>query len=234
MSNIVSTANGLLTAEELAPLRRFNTPTIANAIETFHVRPRVEGVTGPGVRCLFPDLGPMVGYACTAIILSNQPAPQPRNVSRREYWEYTRRSPGPKVTVVQDLSETPGGAYWGEVNASIHQALGSQGILTNGTVRDLDEVARLGLHFFAAGVQVSHGWAHLEDFNRPVKVFGMLVRPGDLIHADKHGAVVIPGEIAREAAEAARRVELSEKPMLAACKSDNLIEELDRLISPEY
>jgi regulator of RNase E activity RraA len=234
MSNIVSTANGLLTAEELATLRRFNTPTIANAIETFHVRPRREGVTAPDVRCLSPELGPMVGYACTATILSDQPAPQPRGVSRREYWEYTRQSPGPKVTVVQDLSETPGGAYWGEVNASIHQALGSLGILTNGTVRDLDEVARLGFHFFASGVQVSHGWAHLENFNRPVKVFGMLVRPGDLIHADKHGAVVIPSEIAREVAEAARRVELSEKPMLAACKSGNLIEELDRLISPEY
>lgn len=234
MSNVITSTNVLLTVEEIEELRRISSPTIANAVETFHVRPRQEGVTGPGVRCLFPDLGPMVGYACTVTILSNQPAPVPRNVSRRAYWEYTLRAPGPKVTVVQDLSETPGGAYWGEVNASIHQALGSQGIFTNGTVRDLEEVARLGFHFFAAGVEVSHGYAHLEDFNRPVKVFGMLVYPGDLIHADRHGAVVIPREIAREAAAAARRVEQSERPMLAACGREDRIEALDRLIPPEY
>jgi regulator of RNase E activity RraA len=224
----------LLTPAEMEELRRISSPTIANAIETFHVRPRVEGITGPGVRCLFPALGPMVGYACTATILSNQPAPDPRNVDRRDYWEYVRSMPGARVSVVQDLSETPGGAYWGEVNANIHMALGSQGVITNGTVRDLDEVERTGFHFFASGVQVSHGWAHLEGFNRPVKIFGMLVQPGDLIHADKHGAVVIPAEIAHHVAAAARKVEASEKPMLAACKSPEMIAELDRLIPREY
>ena len=101
-------------------------------------------------------------------------------------------------------------------------------------MRDLDEVERLGFHFFASGVQVSHGYAHLEDFNQPVKVFGMDVLPGDLIHADQHGAVVIPHEIAREVAEAAKQVDLSEKPMLAACKLADPLDELDRLISPEY
>ena len=98
----------------------------------------------------------------------------------------------------------------------MHQALGSRGVITDGTVRDLDEVERLGFHFFASGVQVSHGYAHLEDFNQPVTVFGMKVCPGDLIHADKHGAVVIPHEIAREVAKAAQQFELNEKPILAA------------------
>ena len=102
------------------------------------------------------------------------------------------------------------------------------------TVRDLDEVERLGFHFFAAGVQVSHGYAHLEEFNVPVKVFGMEVAPGDLLHADQHGAVVIPHEIAREVAGAAKRVELREKPLLAACRLADPLDELDRLISPEY
>jgi regulator of RNase E activity RraA len=116
----------------------------------------------------------------------------------------------------------------------LHKALGSQGVITNGTVRDLDEVARIGFHFFASGVQVSHGYAHLENFNRPVQVFGMLVHPGDLIHADQHGAVLIPQEIAHELADAARRVELAEKPMLAACTLEDPIDELDRLIPGEY
>ena len=88
------------------------------------------------------------------------------------------------------LSAAPGGAYRGEANASLHKALGSQGVITNGTVPDLDEVARIGFHFFARGVPVSHGYAHREDFNRPVQVFGMRVHPGDLIHADQHGAVL--------------------------------------------
>jgi regulator of RNase E activity RraA len=224
----------LLAPPELDQLRCFTSPTIANAIETFGVRERRSGVTDSRLRCLFPRLGPVVGYACTAVILSSEPAPALRRVARRAYWEYVRSFPGPRLSVVQDLSPTPGGAYWGEVNASLHKALGSQGVITNGTVRDLEEVERLGFHFFAAGVQVSHGYAHLEEFNVAVKVFGMEVAPGDLIHADQHGAVVIPHEIAREVARAAKHVELSEKPLLAACQLADPLDELDRLISPEY
>ena len=224
----------MLSSQELEQLRRFPSPTISNAIETLGVRPRLSGVTDSRLRCLFPGLGPVVGYACTATIISSEAAAQPRKVSRRAYWEYIRAFPGPRISVVQDLSPMPGGAYWGEVNSSLHKALGSQGVITDGTVRDLDEVERLGFHFFAVAVQVSHGYAHLEAFNLPVKVFGMDVNPGDLIHADKHGAVVIPHEIARKVAEAAKQVDLTEKPMLAACKLANPIDELDRLISPEY
>jgi len=234
MNSITPSTRELLSAAECDELRAFCTPTIANAIEVFHVRPRLEGITGPDVQCMFPRLGPVVGYACTATILSNQPAAEPRKVNRRTYWEYVRSVQGPKLLVVQDLSETPGGAYWGEVNSTIHRTLGCQGVLTNGTVRDLNEVEPLNFHFFSSGVQVSHGWAHLEDYDRPVKVFGMLVRPGDLLHADQHGAVVIPHEIAKDVARAARGVELSEKPMLAACKLDDPIAELDRLIPKEY
>jgi regulator of RNase E activity RraA len=231
------TAKRPLDSHQLDSLRRFPTPTIANAIETFEVRPHGEGFTDSRVQCLFPHFGVMLGYACTATIHSAQPAPEPRNVDRRRYWEYIARQQGPKVSVVQDLSEASGGAYWGEVNSSIHQSLGSQGVLTNGTVRDLEEVSRIGFHFFAMGVHVSHGHAHLEEFNRPVKVFGMMVRPGDLIHADRHGAVTIPHEIAAHVADAAAEIERQEKPMLAACRMtdiDAMIDELDRLIPRAY
>ena len=136
---------------------------------------------------------------------------------------------------MQDLSEESGGAYWGEVNSSIHKALGSLGVITSGTVRDLEEVRRIGqFHFFASGIHVSHGFAHLEEFNRPVRVFGMLVYPGDLIHADRHGAVVIPHEIAHHVAEAAAEIERKEKPMLAACAAPDMIDQLDRLIPRAY
>lgn len=221
--------------EELEELRRFTSPTIANALEDLGVSPLQVAYTNGGIRCLFPDLGPMVGYACTATILSAQPASKPRRVWRTEYWEYTRNSPEPRVTVVQDLSDRPGGAYWGEVNANIHRALGSLGVVTNGTVRDVEEVRGLGFHFFASGLQVSHGYAHLEDFNRPIKVFDVLVHPGDLIHADRHGAVVIPRNLAGLVAEAAHEIERRERPMIELCKSpDFSIEGLDKLIPDAY
>ncbi|MBV8709259.1 MAG: RraA family protein [Acidobacteriaceae bacterium] len=224
----------ILNTAELDALRQFSTPTIANAIETFQVRPPLEGVTSPAIRCLFPRLGVLVGYACTAVINSSQPPALPRKISRRDYWEHIRKFGGPRLSVVEDLAPAPQGAYWGEINANMHLALGSRGVITNGTVRALSEVERAGFHFFASGVQVSHGYAHLEDYGITVAVFGMTVKPGDLIHADQHGAVVIPHEIAREVAPAARAIELREQAMLAACALENPIDELDRLISPEY
>ena len=219
----------------LERLRAFNTPTVANAIEVFDVRPRNEGFMRPEIRCVFPRLGVMVGYAVTLKIQSVTPGAKGAAIPASVHWQDIMKVPAPRVVVVEDLDDPPGlGSLWGEVNANMHRAMGCVGAVTNGSVRDLDEVERLGFHFFASGVQVSHGYAHLEDFNLPVKVFGMDVLPGDLIHADKHGAVVIPHEIAREVAQAAQRVELSEKPMLAACKLPNPIDEFDRLISPEY
>lgn len=216
-------------------LRNVSSPTIANAIETFDVRPRGEGVTNSGIRCFFPEHGVMLGYACTAVILSGQPAANKRLVSREKYWEHTGLPPLPKVTVVQDLSEMPGGAYFGEVNSNIHLALGSIGVITNGTVRDISEMRPTGFHVFASGVSVSHGFAHLEDFNRPVKVFGMTVQPGDLIHADQHGAVIIPKIIAREVASAVKQIENAERTIINLCQSRSFsIAELDKLITPEY
>lgn len=224
-----------LTAEELTALRKISSPTIANAIETFDVRPRGEGYTHIGVQCLFPGRGVMLGYACTAMILSGQPAAPHRLVSRTKYWEYTREVPLPKVSVVQDLSEVPRGAYFGEVNAAIHLALGSSGVITNGTVRDVPEMLAAGFQVFAGGISVSHGFAHLEDFNRPVTVFGMVVHPGDLVHADQHGAVVIPPAIAREVVAAAQAIEREERVMIDLCRSDGFsIPQLDKLISPGY
>ena len=228
-------ADSILNEDEIAALRRISSPTIANAIETFRIRPRTEGVTRAGVRCVFPEFGTLVGYACTATIMSGQPAPANRRISRTDYWEYTRMQPSPKLTVVQDLSSIPGGAYWGEVNANIHLALGSLGVITNGLVRDLVEVRRTGFHLFASGESVSHGFAHLEDFNRPVQVFGMTVNPLDLVHADRHGAVVIPAEIARDVVEAALEIDREERVMIDLCRSKEFsIEKLDKLISPEY
>jgi len=209
----ISSESSPVDSGQLDALRGYPSPTIANAVEVAVGRHRAHGCTGPGIRCLYPGLGPVVGFACTATILSGQPAGAERRVCRTAYWEYTRSVASPKITVVQDLSPKPGGAYLGEVNASIHLALGSQGVITNGTVRDLDEVRALNFHFFSSGVEVSHGYAHLEDFNRPVTVFGMTIQPGDLIHADFHGAVVVPPDAIGEVLDAAKEIMRKEERM---------------------
>jgi regulator of RNase E activity RraA len=210
-----------LTAAELDVLRGIPSPTIANALERFKVRGNCEGWTTGPVRCLFPELGAVVGYAVTLTVRSAPPIEKPKYPSRKPYWDHIAAYPAPRVVVAQELDQPSVGAFWGEVNANIHRALGCVGVITDGSVRDLDEVRRLGFHFWAAGVQVSHGYARLDDFNQPVTVFGMTVRPGDLIHADQHGAVIIPAEVARQVAAAAKVVEDRERPMIQLCSSPN-------------
>src|SRR5206468_187305 len=122
--------------------------------------------------------------------------------------------------VVHDLDEPRGqGAQWGEVQANIHRALGCAGVITDGSVRDLDEVRALGFQFAAAHISVSHAYVHMVDFGLPIKVGGLWVKPGDLIHADQHGAVTIPAEIAPRIPEAVVKVEADERKIISLCKS---------------
>jgi regulator of RNase E activity RraA len=128
--------------------------------------------------------------------------------------------PAPRVIVVHDLDEPRGqGAQWGEVQANIHRALGCAGVVTDGSVRDLDEVRALGFQFAAAHISVSHAYVHMVDFGLPIKVGGLWVKPGDLIHADQHGAVTIPAEIAPRIPEAVVKVEADERKIISLCKS---------------
>lgn len=206
--------------ETLEALRRLNTPTISNAIETFDVRPRNAGFTSPEIRCMFPEFEPMVGFAATATIMAEQPGDGTRNASRPEYWSYVASVPAPRIAVIQDLDQPPAvGSFWGEVNGNIHRALGCAGTITNGGVRDLDEVRAIGFQMLASAAIVSHAYVHLVDFGTPVKIGGTVIRSGDLIHADKHGAIVIPTEIAAAIPEAAAEVERTERRIINYCKS---------------
>ena len=201
-------------------LRKVTSPSVANAIETFNVRPRNQGNVSNEIRALFPELGPMVGYAVTALIRA-EPAPlQNHRASTFAWWDYVLSIPAPRVIVVHDLDDPRGqGAQWGEVQANIHRALGCVGTLTDGSVRDLDEVRALGFQFAAAHVSVSHAYVHMVDFGLPVKVGGLWVKPGDLIHCDQHGAVTIPPEIAGRVPEAVRKVEADERQIIGLCQS---------------
>ena len=206
-----------LSQTELDALKKLTSPTVANAIETFNVRPRNHGFVSSEVRALFPELGPLVGYAVPALIRAE---PSPRDGHRTSafaWWDYIQTIPAPRVIVMHDVDEPRGqGAYWGEVQSNIHKALGCAGVVTDGSVRDLDEVQALGFQFCAAHVSVSHAFIHMVDFGLPVKVGGSWIAPGDLLHGDQHGVVTIPHEIAGKIPEAAAKVEALERRIIAA------------------
>lgn len=203
----------------LDELRKISSPTVANAIETFNVRPRSAGFVSSEIVCRFPRLGVMVGYAVTALIRAEQPPVEGHRAAEFAWWDHVAASPAPRVVVMQDLDEPRGqGAYWGEVQANIHMALGCAGVVTDGTVRDLPEAEALGFHFFSSHVSVSHAYIHMVDFGLPVKVAGLIVRPGDLVHADQHGVIAIPHEIAARIPEAAAKIEARERTMIGTCQ----------------
>ena len=210
-----------LSQDELDALRAITTPTIANAIETFKVRSRAEGFTDSTVRCIFPELGAMVGHAVTAKIAARE---QAQNTPRPwEMWDAMAQAPGPTVVVIEDLDyPAPVGSYWGEVNGSIYQGLGALGVVTNGGVRDLDEVRATGFHFFASCVLVSHAYVHLVEVGTPVTVGGLRVAPGDLLHGDQHGVIRIPHDIARELPDAAEKIERMERRIIDYARSPDV------------
>lgn len=211
-------------------LHTLNTPTISNAIETFDVRPRNQGFMNHEIVCRLPSLGTMVGYAVTAKIRAAEKPDPNDTVARREMWEHILSIPEPRVVVIQDLDDPPVGSFWGEVNANIHRALNCVGTVTNGGVRDLDEVEPLGFHFFSGQVQVSHAYVHVVEVGTPVEVGGLTVNPGDLLHGDKHGVTNIPLDIAPEIYRAAKEVEARERKIIELCQSpDFSIEKLSGL-----
>jgi 4-hydroxy-4-methyl-2-oxoglutarate aldolase len=203
--------------ELLEALRRYDTPTLSNAIEELDVRPRDEGFANLDIRCMFPELGVMVGYAATATIRARGIT---RNGDQSPLWAHVRSVPGPRVVVVRDLDEpAPHGALWGEVNATIFQRLGCAGVVTDGIVRDLTEARGMGFHFFARGPAVSHAYVRVESVGEPVQIGGLKVSPGDLIHADQHGVLLVPREIVRELPAAADRVIEREQTFLRWVRS---------------
>ncbi len=180
-------------------LRAFDTPTVCNALEVVAPERRATGFTTKPFVCAFPELRPMVGFARTATIRAREPSTRPAADARRlrlAYYEHVAGGPRPSLVVLQDLDEEPGfGAFWGEVNTAIHKGLGLEGCLTNGSIRDMDVIAP-EFQLLAGLVGPSHAWVRVEEVGVEVAVHGMTVRDGDLVHADRHGAVVVPLEIA--------------------------------------
>ena len=209
-----------LTSDQLEALREWPTPAIANAIETFDIKPRSEGFMLPTVGSIFPDLPHMIGYAVTGVITAEKPATTRMNVPRPDWFDEILKVPEPRVIVLKDLDYPDViGSFWGEVQANIHTALGCVGVVTDGGVRDLDEMYAKGFNAFASTVLVSHSYVHLTDIGVPVTVGGLTVNPGDIIMGDKHGVISVPREIATEIPRAAKEVEANEKRIIDVCNS---------------
>lgn len=206
-----------LSREDLEALRALPTPAVANAIETFDVRPRNQGFMAPAIQQVFRGKPAVIGYAVTGRIVCAHDLGPRSKTDGFAWWDHVASVPGPKLLVLEDLDRPTVGTWFGEVNSSIHMALGCQALITNGAVRDLPEVERMGFQYWAAAVAVSHGYSHLVDYNGTVVVGGLAVAPRDLLLADEHGVLSIPAAIAKEIPAAAAKIERYERRIIDYC-----------------
>lgn len=185
-----------LTAGELLRLRRFSTPTVFNGWEQVSRIDRRTVVNKQDVRDFMPQFGAMAGYAVTLEVQPSNPD-HLRNTpdAPQRYREYLESMPGPKIVVIKD-ADSPNviGTYFGEVNASLHRALGCVGLITDGGVRDVNEMASIGFKALAARLCVGHAYAWPVRWGHEVEVFGLKIASGQLVHADQHGFMIIPEE----------------------------------------
>lgn len=208
-----------LSSGDLDALRSLDTPTVCNALEIVAPDRRGGGYTVEQFFCPRPALEPIVGYARTGTIRAMHPSNRAAGddtAIRLDYYDHIASGPHPTITVIEDIDAVPGyGAWWGEVNTNIHQGLGSLGVITNGSIRDLDDAAE-GFQMLAGMTNPSHAWVRVVSFGTVVTVHGMTVEPGDLIHADQHGAVVIPTAVAAEIPDAAKKIAAQERVIIEA------------------
>ncbi len=212
-----------LSTDELAKLRRYDTPTICNVIELFAVRPQTDGYMDARIRSCFPEMGPVCGYAATATFRSALAPKGPAAYgSLSDQVARFSEIPGPPFVVIQDLDVPTQAATFGEVMAATYKAFGVAGLITSGAARDLDQVRSVGLPCFADGVICSHGYPRLIEFLVPVHVGGLAVYAGDFLHADQNGVTSIPGEILGEAADVCEEFCAAEAAVLDYCAAGSV------------
>jgi 4-hydroxy-4-methyl-2-oxoglutarate aldolase len=205
---------------DLRLLAQYDTPTISNTIELFEIRARNEGYMDGRIRACFPEMPAAVGYAATATMRCAFPK-RDGDVygSLDEQVARFAELPGPPIVVFQDLDDPPVAATFGEIMCTTYQSFGAAGLITSGAARDVDQVRRIGFPAFSNGAICSHGYSHIVDLHRAVRVGGITIHPGDLLHADANGVVTIPIEIASEVAETAAEFAAAELHVLNYLKA---------------
>jgi regulator of RNase E activity RraA len=212
-----------LTAADLKKLAAYDTPTICNALEIVAPERRAHGFNRKPLVCPFPKLKPIVGYARTGTIRSREPSALPKadqRAMRAAYYRSIAAEPRPSISVLQDLDgpDAGFGAFWGEVQSTIHKGLGCLGVVTDGCIRDIDMWAP-GFQALAGSIMPSHAHVHLVSIGETVSIAGMIVRPDALLHADHHGAVVIPHEVAKKVPAACELLTRKESVILNAARA---------------
>jgi len=218
-------------AKSLEALRQWDTPTICNALEIIVPARRAIGFTRRPMVAPFPEMKPVVGFARTAMIRSREPHPRDRESANRirlGYYEHIAAQPLPSLSVIQDIDapDTGFGAFWGEVQTHVHAGLGCVGVITDGSVRDLDAMSP-GFFVLAGSVMPSHAHVHLVEFGGTVSIGGMVVSANDIIHADRHGAVVIPYDAVAKIPATVDLLTRREKVLIEASKQPGF--SIDRL-----
>jgi regulator of RNase E activity RraA len=191
-----------LTPTQIEHLRKHDTPTVCNVIELFAIQPRTAGYMDGRIKACFPEFKPVVGYAATATFRSAAPALGDGYASIDKQIRTFAELPGPAIVVFQDLDDPAVGATFGEVMCTSYKAFGAAGIITSGAGRDLEQVRAIGFPAFTNGVICSHGYNHTPSLQVPVRVGGLVVNPGDLLHGDCNGVTTIPHAIADQIADA--------------------------------
>ena len=176
-------------------LRSVDTPTVCNAIEAAQGKRGFNNFTKATMVASAPEEKSVVGYALTAKIAATSAPEEPAESvkeRRMSYYKYMAEGQQPSVAVIEDC-DFPNcvGAFWGEINTTVHKGFGVSGVVTNGVVRDLGDLPT-GFPVIAGSIGPSHAFVHVREFGKPVSVFGLAVEEGDLVHADRHGALVIP------------------------------------------
>ena len=210
-----------LSSSQLQALKLLDACVVANAIEAFHERLRNEGFANGSVRCLFPQLESMVGYAATIKVRGSAPPMTGGLYSdRTDWWDYVLSLPSPRVLVVQDMTTRIGlGSFLGAVHMNIIKSLGCIGAVTNGSVRDLPAAQNLGFQLFSGGISVSHAYVHIVEFGTPVEIAGLKIKSGDLLHGDRHGFQTVPLDFAAEIPTVAARIKEKEQAIISLCHS---------------
>jgi len=211
------------TQSQMDFLQSIDTPTVCNLVEIVAPERRGSGYTIKHLHCPFPNLPPMVGYAKTVTFKAKDKVPLGEAgymQKRLDYLDYVASAPQPAVMIMHDLDgEHAGfGAFWGEVQSNVHKALGALGVVTDGSIRDIPMIAP-GFQMLAAAIVPSHAYVHVVDFGLEVEVAGMAVKSGDLIHADRHGAIVVPVDKIDAMLAAAGKLTETEARIIAAAKS---------------
>ncbi len=209
----------ILSASLLKVMQSVDTPTVCNAIEVAQGKRGFSDFTRGTLIASHPEAPALVGYARTAKIAAVNPAEEPPEIIRKrrmDYYRYMAEAPEPSIVVIED-TDYPNciGAYWGEINTTVHKGFGLKGTLTNGVMRDLGDLPE-GFPVLSGSIGPSHGFVHIEDIDCSIEVFGMRVKPHDLLHADRHGAVVIPADVINTLESAIEKLLITERIVLDA------------------